>query len=106
VEGPPFAVNQIQKGFLDPRRHKGPYRSVEIYELLGEFGPSSAKAEIARTYERALDAYFGRNFEAAIELLERQRADKPSELLFCRCQQLLQAPPPPDWNGVHPSTTK
>ena len=83
---------------------KGKTEGIVVYELLGEIG--DAISPVARTYEKALDAYLDRDFARAAELLEPQREDGPSDVLFERCRALEKKPPPATWGGVHVATTK
>ncbi len=85
---------------------KGKTKGVAVYELLGRAGFQGAKLGVARTYERALDAYFARDFTRARALLASQRDDGPSATLDARCAHFESEPPPADWNGVFVATAK
>ena len=61
---------------------------------------------MVETYEKAFDAYLNREFDRAASMLEPQRHDGPSEVLFERCKRLQTKPPPPEWRGVHVATSK
>ena len=98
--GDEFALRRLDRVAV-----KGKSQGVDVFELLGYATDSSSVAG-ARRYEAALDAYFARDFAAAIALLDGVTDDPPSALLRERCLALRDEPPPPDWNGVHAATTK
>jgi hypothetical protein len=80
---------------------------VRVYELLGAIdGVAGARLRTARTYERALEAYFERQFAAAQALLLEQQGDGPSAVLYARCEEMRARPPRDTWNGVYVAATK
>jgi adenylate cyclase len=85
---------------------KGKSIGVQVYELLGERDVDPARVAAARTYERALDAYFARDFDGARALLGALGDDGPARVLAERCQALRAAPPPPDWDGTFAAPEK
>ena len=85
---------------------QGKREDVEIFELLGRRSPESGPPPVIAPYERALDAYLGRDFAGALAHLAGLADDPPSRVLAARCRAFLAAPPPPDWNGVFTATTK
>jgi adenylate cyclase len=91
---------------LDRVAVKGKSRGIVVYELLGRRGAPGLPVEVARVYEEALDAYFARRFDEAMALLEPQRDDPPSAVLYARCARLREAPPPDGWDGVYVATSK
>ena len=88
---------------------KGKSIGVLVHELLGEPDTDPARLAAARSYERALDAYFARDFDRALaglgELAELA-GDGPARVLAARCEVLRRAPPPPDWDGTFAATEK
>jgi adenylate cyclase len=80
--------------------------AVRIYELLGVRGECDDRRLVISAYERALAAYFLRDFAGALRLLERIDGDGPSRVLVERCRSMLAQPPPPDWDGVYVASTK
>lgn len=80
-----------------------------VHELIGERDTDPARLEAARSYERALDAYFARDFDRALATLG-ERADLaddgPTRVLAARCEALRRAPPPPGWDGTFAATEK
>jgi adenylate cyclase len=91
---------------LDKVAVKGRREGVRVYELLGESRAVVASTGVVAAYERALAAYWRRDFEAALALLESQGDDGPSRVIAARCRLFLTAPPPAEWNGIHVATDK
>jgi adenylate cyclase len=85
---------------------KGKTKGVRVYELLGRVGFDGPKVAIARAYERALEAYFERDFVRARAIVASQLDDGPSATLEARCIQFESYPPPPEWDGVFVATAK
>jgi adenylate cyclase len=80
--------------------------AVRIYELLGVRGECDDRRLVTAAYERALAAYFHRDFAGALMLLEPIDDDGPSRVLAHRCKTMIAHPPPPDWDGVYIASTK
>jgi len=85
---------------------KGKTIPVNVYELIGSVDDPLAPGGAAAGYESALHAYWTRDFDRALEILNRQKSDPPSAVLAFRCQEYLTHPPPADWDGVYISMTK
>src|SRR5262249_52373212 len=85
---------------------KGKSIGALVYELIGEHDADPARLAAARTYERALDAYFARDFDQALAILAELGDDGPAHVLAARCEALRRAPPPPDWDGTFAATEK
>jgi adenylate cyclase len=95
-----FAFRQIDRVAV-----KGKSIGVTVYELLGPAGEAASPAVTA--YEAALEDYFARGFDSAIErLVPHAPADAPSRVLLERCRALRDDPPPADWDGVYVATSK
>jgi adenylate cyclase len=92
--------------FIDKVAVKGKTESVRVYELLGVRSECAEALARANTYERALEAYFARDFSGALAILGAAGDDPPSLVLADRCQAMLARPPPEDWNGVYVATAK
>jgi adenylate cyclase len=90
---------------LDLVAVKGKREGVEIFELIGVRTSSCAPPFVSR-YEKALEEYFARRFEAALARLGECDDDPPSRVLAERCRQFLVAPPPPDWGGIYVAREK
>jgi adenylate cyclase len=85
---------------------KGKSLGIDVFELLGERDVEPARLAQAQTYERALDAYFARDFDQALATLAALGDDGPARVLAERCQALRIAAPPPDWDGTFAATEK
>jgi adenylate cyclase len=61
-------------------------------------------------YNEGIQHYRGLEWKDALacfqEALELNPGDRPSRLYVERCEHFLDAPPPPDWDGVWTMTTK
>jgi adenylate cyclase len=85
---------------------KGKEEAVRVYELLGLRSECAETLAKVAPYERALEAYFARRFDRALEELRSREDDPPSRVLAGRCQAMLAHPPPADWNGVYVAVSK
>jgi adenylate cyclase len=85
---------------------KGKEEAVRVYELLGMRAECADALARAAPYERALEAYFARRFDQALEMLRSRADDPPSRVLADRCKAMLAHPPPPGWNGVYVAASK
>ena len=85
---------------------KGGETPVTLYEILdAELDPVRELKERAREpWERALDAYYARDFETALELCGECLALAPRDrlpmMLANRCTKFQAEPPPDGWTGV------
>jgi adenylate cyclase len=79
---------------------KGKREGVEVFELLGRRSERWHPPVHIERYEKALEAYFARRFDAALEILGNDGSDPPAQALAERCRRFLTDPPPPDWMGV------
>ena len=100
-----LAKEDIETRELDILRVKGRKKPVRVYELLGMKGdlPESARWLVA-SYERALESYRRREFDAASsvfrEILDREPDDGPSRVMLERCVGNKTESPPDDWDGA------
>ncbi|HEX5226559.1 MAG TPA: adenylate/guanylate cyclase domain-containing protein [Bryobacteraceae bacterium] len=92
-------------------RVKGKSQCVEVWEplaLASDDGP--AARNLARLFTEALEAYIARDFRTAADCYESalriRPGDAPSEILFDRCRNFVDAPPAAEWNGVYVATEK
>ncbi len=90
---------------IDKVAVKGKHEVVRVYELLGVRDGCGPLLETARCYERALEAYFARDFTGALDCIG-SLDDPPSRVLASRCKAMLAHPPPRDWTGVFVATSK
>lgn len=89
---------------LDLIRVKGKVEATRIYELIGEKAAGTQVPTHVTLYEQAFEAYLNGDFQSAGALLEQvlQCAphDGPAEVLMKRCDEMIEVPPPSDWDGV------
>ncbi|HEX3594215.1 MAG TPA: adenylate/guanylate cyclase domain-containing protein [Polyangiaceae bacterium] len=98
---PEFAFRRIDRVAV-----KGKARGIDVYELLGKSAEPIPRLTEARRYEQAFAAYLSRDFVRAMDLLDEQPEDHPSQVLRARCKLFKAAPPPLDWDGVHHASSK
>jgi adenylate cyclase len=96
-----FAYRRIDKVAV-----KGKHEAVCVHELLGVRAESAEAVAAVAPYEHALQSYFARQFDRAIDLLRSRDDDPPSRVLRQRCEALIAHPPPTDWNGVNVAASK
>jgi adenylate cyclase len=85
---------------------KGKSIGIDVFELIGERGAGAERAAQLEAYEDALAAYFARDFDSALAMLEPLADDAPARVLAARCAALHAAPPPADWDGTFAATEK
>jgi adenylate cyclase len=95
----------IEARELDLFLPTGKEEQVRIFELLGRKGQVGADIlELRQHFETGLAQYREKDWTAAIRNFETclkiVPTDKPSVLFLSRATQLLQTPPPSDWDGV------
>jgi adenylate cyclase len=97
---------------IDRLRVKGKHEPVAIYEALDHFTDETFP-NLVRTvtrYNEGIQHFRAREWKDALacfqEALALNAADRPSQLYIERCQHFLDAPPPPDWDGVWTMTSK
>ncbi len=96
---------------LDRIRVVGKREAVSVYQLLERKGGlDAAQRALLESYQKGLEAYKARDFQAAIEAfrhtLTLMENDGPSKTYLARCTEYLANPPPPDWDGVYELTEK
>jgi adenylate cyclase len=99
--GDDFAFRLVDKVAV-----KGKQVAVAVYELLGARAECADAIAAAAQYERALEAYFARDFDGAIAVLRSRADDPPSRVLLGRCEAMIAHPPPAEWDGVWVAETK
>ncbi len=85
---------------------KGRTQGVKVYELLGNRRECAEASQKACSYEKALEAYFARDFRSARELFAAIENDPPSRVMLARSEAMLVNPPPEDWSGVYVAISK
>jgi len=92
-----LAAGQIHVRQLDGLVIPGGNTELQIYELLGLVDEEWARPNWLSLYERGLDAYRARDFDAAIDsfqtLLSIKPSDRPSQVMLERCRLLVKAQP-------------
>jgi adenylate cyclase len=90
---------------------KGRRGEVRIYELLAPRGTLEERTRaLCYEYAEGLRLYQAGDWQTArerfLEALCLAPEDGPSRVLLARCEEYLQSPPPPGWNGIHVLETK
>jgi adenylate cyclase len=88
---------------------KGKKLPVRIFELLGPRGEvAPERLEVARTFERGLEAFRARRFDEALEVFRPAAAagDRAARAHMELCERYRKEPPPPEWDGSYQMTTK
>lgn len=97
---------------LDAVRVVGKQQAVKIFQLVGSLeDPVDPDQRLfLEIYAEALDAYRGRRWKEAMSLFEKGaqilREDPSCIVMFKRCRQYLENPPPEHWDGVYVATHK
>jgi adenylate cyclase len=97
--------------FLDLVAVKGKKEPVEVFEILdAERLPGIHSGPALRAYDEGIRLYRQRDWlGAAAKLQEALRLapdDGPSAVYLQRCEELMDDPPPVDWDGVYVMTRK
>jgi adenylate cyclase len=97
---------------LDRIRVKGKDQPVCVYELMGkrDGGVPADRADLIAAFAAALELYKAARFADALAafraLAQRHPGDGPTALYIERCQEYVEEPPPPGWDGVYTMKTK
>lgn len=96
---------------LDKIIAKGKTEGVYIYELVGVKADTETKVlEFIKTYEFALNKYFLKKWDEAIEYFQKalkyNKHDKASQVLIARCKYYKQNPINDNWDGSYTYYTK
>lgn len=99
------AGDAFEYRFLDLVAVKGRAEPLQVYELLGRAGTVPPdRHEVLARYAEGVALYRSRRWAEAGKLLEDLAAaapdDGPIALYRRRARELLEEPPPPDWDGV------
>ena len=119
------AKHAIHARLLDSIRVKGKKEPVRIYELIGRGVPAPEWANFINLFEGGIHTFLERRFQDAIPLFAQalrekpvspkeeealKKKGKPRDLIsaeyIARCEDLIQNPPPADWDGVVTKTHK
>jgi adenylate cyclase len=93
---------------------KGKTEPVEVFELIGGKEVPQFVSDMLAHYTRGIEQFRAREFEAALAGFrnaaqhEPPREDdmNPSRLYIQRCEELLKAPPPSNWDTVYRKKSK
>lgn len=104
----------LQKEFkfrvLDKVRVKGKEQPVTLWEVLYPSHRLWNDDEAISLYADAFKMYQEQNFKGAAKILaplhEKYPEDKCFKRVLVSCQEFLEVPPPPDWDGVFTHSTK
>jgi adenylate cyclase len=92
---------------VDLIRVKGKTKPVTIYEPVGLNGEvNSEKMDQLRIFEEGLRLYRERKWKDANKVFSSIMEDGIARMYFMRCQEYIELPPPPDWDGVYVYKTK
>jgi adenylate cyclase len=105
------AGSDLKARFIDLVAVKGKREPAEVYELYSMTGqPERLAPELLEGYSHGVRCYRDRDFVAARDYFEAalnlDPDDRPSQLYRERCLELLEDPPPDDWDGVFVMTHK
>ena len=106
-----LAADEVAARELDLIRVKGKAEPTRVFELAGlASGPAALAAPAGDNFEAGLRAYRAQDWPAAAAAFEaclaRRPDDAPSRIYLGRIEQLRDAPPPADWDGVWVFDTK
>jgi adenylate cyclase len=89
---------------IDCVRVKGRAEPTRIFEILGPAAERDRWALAIERFHGGLAAYRERRWDEALacfrRVLEIRPDDAPAALYVERCGALLEAPPPPNWDGI------
>jgi adenylate cyclase len=109
-----FTYEEVKDSFtareVDLVRVKGKLAPVRIYELLSEGPLPKERAAHIEAYDAALTAYQAKDFSTAMakfQIAESLTQNDPVAAIYIkRCENYIESPPPPDWDGVFIMKTK
>jgi class 3 adenylate cyclase len=104
----PAIEGKLPWRLLDTVAVKGKTRGVKIYTCAKQLNAVESRAW--QIHNRAMETFYERDFNAAIEGFEQVLSLKPgdfiAEMILGRCRQYLTDPPPEGWDGVEVMKTK
>lgn len=106
-----FTHEAIRESFLcrklDTVRVQGKKLPIRLYEVVEELSlVTEAQRRLTQFFDQALSAFYSLDFDKASGLFERCDKLKPGgdtacKLYLKRCAELLESPPPDDWDRVY-----
>jgi adenylate cyclase len=105
---------ELQKEFtfrtLDKVKVKGKENAVTIYEVLHPTHPLKNEVEALMQYEAAFQMYLNQQFNEAVAIFKSLHEKFPEDKSFLRmkeiCEDFLEVPPTPDWDGSYTHKSK
>jgi adenylate cyclase len=95
---------------LDKVRVKGKEQAVSLYEVFHPSHPLYNEVDVVKRYHEAFDCYQQTKFQEAVDILKELLEKFPEDPSFNRvlkmCQDFIELPPPPGWDGVFTHKTK
>lgn len=95
---------------VDRVRVKGKNEPVRIFEVLKEGSLNETEQTWLSQYEKGFHCYHEKKFAEAITFFQKadelRNTDPLSQIYVERCEDYVQTPPPPDWDGVYVMKTK
>jgi adenylate cyclase len=91
---------------IDLVRVKGRAMAAPVFELRGRAGEPGRKGAIEPMWAEGLALYRARAFEQARATFARLSDDPAAAVMARRCEVLVAAPPPDDWDGVYDQRSK
>jgi adenylate cyclase len=101
----------LRSRFVDLVAVKGKKEPTAVHELIPANGTVDAEHEAAlAAYQRGIERYRAGDFAGALphfeQALGQNGHDGPVLLYLERCREMLDSPPPADWDGVYVMTRK
>jgi len=101
-------ADELPTRLVDAVAVKGRHGGIRIYTVRQEV--DAAEKKLFKTHNDAMERYFERKFDKALRGFEEVRKlvpdDSLAEMMINRCQDMIQSPPPEDWDGVEIMKTK
>lgn len=97
---------------LDSIIVKGKSMPVKVYELIGRANEPlpDAQRKMIECYQDGIKKYRQRQFGDALQKFEQAltyvHTDEASKLYVRRCKELIENPPPENWDGTYSMTSK
>lgn len=93
---------------IDTVRIRGREATITFHELVGWAKREPEKERLCERFRQGLALYRGRRFDEALSIFLELKVsgDGPSAIYADRCSELIFAPPPLDWDGVHQGAAK
>ena len=104
----PHVKGKLPWRLLDTVAVKGKKRGVKIYSVKRRLNKVEERAW--NRHNQAMESYYARDFDAAIEafesVLKLMPSDANAEMILERCRRYRVDPPPENWDGVEVMRSK